>query len=110
MEPEKLKRDHFYEVMDRVPFEDRERLNLPAKSEDGVMKIYAPMTSLGMGVHGVHAKWDGKPRRCPKKGEWYLSGAKIEAYRAPNDLTTPFHIALLVKTKKETKTIITAVE
>ena len=102
-----IQRDHFYEVMDRVPFEDRERLNLPAKSEDGVARIYAPIA--GMGVNGVHAVWDGKPRRCPKKGEWYLSGAIIEAYRAPNDLSTPFHIATLVKTKKEHKTIITAI-
>lgn len=38
-------------------------------------------------------RWDGKPRRCPKKGEWYLSGAQIEAYQAPNDLTMEFHIA-----------------
>jgi len=30
--------------------------------------------------------------RAPKKGEWYLSGAIIEAYRAPNDLTTPYQV------------------
>jgi hypothetical protein len=28
----------------------------------------------------------------PKKGEWYLSGAIVEAYQAPNDLTTPYTI------------------
>lgn len=30
--------------------------------------------------------------RPPKAGEWYLSGAIPEAWRAPNDLTTPYHI------------------
>lgn len=30
--------------------------------------------------------------RCPKRGEYYLSGAVIEAYRAPNDLGTEFRI------------------
>jgi hypothetical protein len=33
--------------------------------------------------------------RPPRKGEWYLSGAIIEAYRAPNDLSTAFQIAKL---------------
>lgn len=31
--------------------------------------------------------------RNPKKGEYYLSGAKIEAYEAPNDLGIEFLIA-----------------
>lgn len=35
--------------------------------------------------------------RPPKAGEWYLSGAIVEAYRAPNDLTTPFPIARLCR-------------
>lgn len=35
--------------------------------------------------------------RAPRRGEWYLSGATIEAYRAPSDLTTSFHIARLVR-------------
>lgn len=41
------------------------------------------------------AIWTGE-HRAPCKGEWYLSGAKIEAYRAPNHLQTPFHIARIV--------------
>jgi hypothetical protein len=32
--------------------------------------------------------------RPPKKGEWYLSGAILEAWRAPNDLTTAYQIAV----------------
>lgn len=30
--------------------------------------------------------------RYPKKGEFYLSGALVMAYRAPNDLTSSFHV------------------
>lgn len=37
--------------------------------------------------------------RCPKKGEWFLSGAIIEAYKAPNNLTTPYKIAKLLLTE-----------
>jgi hypothetical protein len=35
--------------------------------------------------------------RYPKSGEWFLSGAIVEAYRAPNDLTMGYHIARLVQ-------------
>lgn len=31
--------------------------------------------------------------RAPLKGELYISGAVPEVYRAPNDLSTPYHIA-----------------
>lgn len=31
--------------------------------------------------------------RAPKRGEYYLSGAVIQAYRAPNDLSTEYWIA-----------------
>lgn len=34
-----------------------------------------------------------KEFRPPKKGEWYISGAIPEAYKAFNDLDTPFWIA-----------------
>lgn len=43
--------------------------------------------------------------RPPKKGEWYLSGAIPTAYRAPNDLTTSYHIMKLVRV--ETITTVT---
>ncbi len=35
-------------------------------------------------------------KRCPRKGEWFLSGAIIEGYLAVNDLSTVYHIAKLV--------------
>ena len=48
--------------------------------------------------NNVRARWTGE-KRPPRKGEWYLSGSIIEAYRAANDLLTPYHIAELVKTR-----------
>lgn len=46
--------------------------------------------------YGQRAAWDGEPARPPKKGELYLSGAKVTAYKAPSDLTTPYFIAVYV--------------
>jgi hypothetical protein len=40
----------------------------------------------------------------PKKGEWYLSGAIPEGYRAKNDLLSAFYICRLVRV--ETKHVI----
>lgn len=34
--------------------------------------------------------------RAPKRGEYYLSGAIVEAYRAPNDYSTPYWIARFI--------------
>jgi hypothetical protein len=31
-------------------------------------------------------------KRKPKKGEWYLSGAIVDVYLAPTDLTTEYHV------------------
>lgn len=45
--------------------------------------------------------WDGNPRRPPKKGEYFLSGAVVAAYLAYNDMTQPYHIA--VKCPEEQK-------
>lgn len=45
----------------------------------------------------VQAKWDGKPARPPKKGELYLSGAIVSAYRALQDLDTAYFIAEEIK-------------
>lgn len=41
--------------------------------------------------------------RCPKKREWFISGAIPLAYYAPNDLSTAYYIAIIVKVKIETK-------
>lgn len=56
------------------------------------MKLY-------QGEHTIYGNPAGAPRfvktgevRAPRKGEYYLSGAVPTAYRAPNDLTTPYAI------------------
>lgn len=92
-----IEKDALYPVMDRVPQNERKALGLT--EYEG-----SPMISLGFPARGVHAQWTGE-KRCPKKGEWYLSGSIIEAYCAPNDLSTPFHIAKLVRTQTRTVTI-----
>jgi hypothetical protein len=67
------------------------------------MKVYpvadrltrADLEALGNPSYGVGAVLTGE-KRPPRKGEWYLSGATPEAYRAPNDLTQVFHIVRLI--------------
>ena len=54
----------------------------------------------GMFLKNTMAVYTGE-KRPPKKGEWYLSGAIPAAYQAPNDLTSVYHIARLVKVRKE---------
>jgi len=86
-----------YPVMDSLAPNDYKAL--------GLTKSPFFLPSSGVGVAGVMAVRTGE-KRSPRKGEWYLSGAVVEAYRAPNDLATEFHIAKLVKTRTETKTVI----
>jgi len=54
---------------------------------------------LGIKVRDIMATWTGE-KRAPRKGEWYLSGAKIEAYLAPYNMATPFHIARLAQVER----------
>jgi hypothetical protein len=34
-------------------------------------------------------------KRCPRKNEWFLSGAEIAGYRAGDDLDSKYHIGVL---------------
>jgi hypothetical protein len=81
---DKLRQGVYYPVADRVPG------NQQLATGERFMAI-----------------WNGRPRRSPKRGEWYLSGAKIAAYRAPSDLSTPYHIAQLriVQTRTVTEMV-----
>jgi len=54
------------------------------------------LPSLGMGPRNFRAISTGEMRK-PTKGEWYLSGAEIHAYKAPNDLSSAHRIAKLVR-------------
>lgn len=88
---DKLRSNEFYPVVDYIPLEQQKALGV----ETGISV-----------VRNVHAVWTGE-KRCPQKDEWYLSGAKIEAYRAPSDLSIPYHIARLVRTQTRTITTVT---
>lgn len=44
----------------------------------------------------TRARWTGVVR-CPHEGDWFLSGAVVEAYRATADLSQGYHIAELVQ-------------
>jgi hypothetical protein len=57
------------------------------------MKTY-PIAATEKKQSGVRAVKTGE-FRPPKAGEWYLSGAIPEAYRAPNNLSTSFYIVRL---------------
>lgn len=70
--------------------------------------LYADREALGIG-HTLGAACSSRnvmaikagEYRAPKAGEWYLSGALVEAWRAPNDLSTNFHIVKLVKVRTQ---------
>jgi hypothetical protein len=49
----------------------------------------------------IKAQWSREYRE-PKKGEWYLSGNPVTAYKAPNDLSTKYFIATIVEVKVKT--------
>ena len=50
---------------------------------------------VGRGAAGLGIEF-----RCPKKGEWYLSGSIPVAFQAPNDLGLEYHIMKIVKIRK----------
>lgn len=95
---EKLKRGAYYPIGDSLNLKEREQFGITNSMEATVLQ------SVGHSPRGIRGKWTGE-KRCPKKGEWYLSGAIILAYRAPNDLSTEFHIAKLVRIETVTKEI-----
>ena len=77
-----------------TPYRRGDSLTQAERNQFGVTTLREAQSVMGV--------WTGE-KRPPKAGEWYLSGAVIEAYRAPNDLTDDYHIARLVKV--ETKTV-----
>lgn len=85
----------FYQLQDRPQLSERLELRFGRRDRPWVNP-----TRPGPGFRGLMAIRTGE-KRAPQKGEWYLSGAIPEAYRAPNDLTTVFHILRLVATRTE---------
>jgi hypothetical protein len=93
----------FYPVADRLERADREALGLTNQETRGPLpSVGQPATVTGQN-RDVKAVYAGE-KRPPRAGEWYLSGARPAAYRAPNDLSSAYHIARLVLTETETVT------
>jgi hypothetical protein len=89
-----VRKGTFYPTADGVPYEEQKALGLELPPAEGYR-------------NRIKAIWTGE-KRPPRKGEWYLSGSIVEAYRAPNDYlpTMSYHIARLVKVKTITITVI----
>lgn len=93
-----------YPLADWPSREDCEQMDLRRSEVSGPL----PSLDTGVQVRGhrgdeIRAIPTGE-KHPPKQGEWYLSGARVAAYRAPNDLSTAYHIAKLVRTHTETVT------
>jgi hypothetical protein len=67
---------------------------MTTKPKIGFKPVHGENSSAGQYIRTKLYCWDGKPMRCPKKNEFYLSGAIPTAYRAPTDLTTEYFIAI----------------
>lgn len=70
---------------------------------DAMTKFYPVVGSDNKNIKAISAG----DFREPKRGEYYLSGAYVEAYKANNDLMTKYYIARLVEVEKTySKTLI----
>ena len=101
----------FYPIADRITRADAEALGVKRSEVSGPLPSFEGMAGRIAGRQDLNvcAIYSGH-RRPPRKGEWYLSGARVAAYRAPNDLSSEYHIATLVvveKTVTETTRIVT---
>lgn len=75
--------------------------DMPRGSECRALGVKDPL----MGRHFLRGVLTGE-FRVPRKGEWYLSGALPEAYRAPTDkMKSPYYILRLVRVESETMTM-----
>jgi hypothetical protein len=68
-------------------------------------KKYYPVADRPDFNNKYKARHTGK-FRAPRRGEYYLSGAIPEAYRAPNDLTSAYWIMKLVRVEVKTIEVI----
>lgn len=57
----------------------------------------APFETVPGGDRQVYRARATGEHRPPRKGEWYLSGARVEGYKAPGNMSTAYHICELVR-------------
>lgn len=65
-----------------------DRRGLEAWRDPADLKPGAPVKFEGLGLY----HWEKVGFRPPRQGEYYLSGAIVEAWQAPNDLPTDYHV------------------
>lgn len=95
--PKGWKPNTLYMLGDSLPYDH------PFRKLQGTLLKNVGYTMLPNNGKCVKAIWTEEYRE-PKKGEWYLSGAKVVAYRAPNDLSTKYFIAKPVLVERKTYT------
>lgn len=88
-------RKTLYPLVDMVPYSQLSLLGLNLVPGDVSFEELLRLQGR------VRARWAGEVRP-PRKGEWFLSGALVEAYLAREDMTVPAHIANLVLVEKQT--------
>jgi hypothetical protein len=86
----------FYPLADWPQTEDWKRLGLDKKPFEERMRLKRDIKAVNTNEF-----------RLPKQGDWFLSGAIVEAYRwnSPTPGTSKCHIAKLVLTKTVTTTV-----
>ena len=94
-----------YPLKDRPTLAERETLGLTTAGMTSTERA----AHIGWVMANVRAVPTGEKRE-PKAGEWYLSGAIIEAYRAPADLASRYRICKLCLTEQVTTTKIVRVQ
>lgn len=81
-----------YPVCDKISAAEAKELGFSKTPQQSI-------TIDGIVQRGVHAVTTGE-KRTPLKGEWYLSGAIPEAYKAQGRMTGNYHICKLVRVAK----------
>jgi len=80
-------------AIDRKAFYRLGQASVPNKKECKKLGLEIRVKPITKDVRIV---WTGE-KRAPKKGEWYLSGAIIQGYKAFHDMDAPYHIGRLVR-------------
>lgn len=100
-----MAKDKLYRLADVPTSKESKALGVLDKPCEDNPATYLPASMLGkIHLRGVRTG----EYRAPKAGEWYLSGAEPEAWKAKNDLGSPYYILRLVRVKTE-KVIVTTI-
>lgn len=83
-------------------------MNPDKVSRDGLYPVVDVPAGLSPTLRQhLRARWTGERRRVIKPGEYYLSGAAVEAYRAPLGTLEKYHPAELVIVYEKVEYIVT---